>query len=130
MFEYSAQLLRVIDGDTVVISIDLGFDITIRQTVRLMGINAPEIHSSDPTEKMMGIRARDRLSALLAHGTEGLIVRTAKGNDKYGRYLANIFVPVLKYGAESVSDTLLAEKLVFVYDGKTKVGNLSDLKPL
>ncbi len=130
MFDYPAKLLRVIDGDTVVLDIDLGFDVSIRQTVRLFGINAPEIHAKDPTEKMMGIRARDRLSEILGHGTTKLRVVTVKGNDKYGRYLADIFVSTLEASSFSVSDTLIAENLVFVYDGKTKVGRLSDLKPL
>jgi len=129
MFEYQAQLLRVIDGDTVVLSIDLGFDISTRQTVRIAGINAPEIHSKNPTEKMMGIRARDKLSALLGHGTTELTVTTVKGNDKYGRYLASIFVSTAEGTSFSVADELLGQKLVWSYDGKTKVGNISDLKP-
>lgn len=82
MHEYEATLVRVIDGDTIVVDIDLGFRVTSRQPVRLYGINTPE--RGQPGYK----DATEALRSLLSAGT--FVVRTIKPEDKYGRFLAEI----------------------------------------
>ena len=80
------QVLRVIDGDTMVVSIDLGFDLTLTQTIRIKGINAPEMRSADFKEKTRGIAA----TAFAATWLQGrrLLIKTTK-DDKYGRMLGD-----------------------------------------
>ncbi|WP_437226011.1 thermonuclease family protein [Planctomicrobium sp. SH661] len=91
MYEYRTRITRVIDGDTVVGEIDLGFRIALTVTLRLVGINAPEIRGS---ERPRGLAARQYLESLLEEltGQTGqLVVRTQQDvTEKYGRYLAEL----------------------------------------
>jgi len=61
MYRYKARLNRIIDGDTIDVSIDLGFDVKIKQRVRLYGINTPEVRTKDLKEKERGIEATEYL---------------------------------------------------------------------
>jgi len=85
MFEYNGKVTRIIDGDTIVIEIDLGFDLKLKQIVRIYGINAPEISGED---KKRGYQAKDLV--VEEFNNEEIIAQTVKPHDKYGRYLANI----------------------------------------
>ena len=92
MYEYSCRLVRVIDGDTVDVDIDLGFDIILKkQRVRLAGIDTPESRTSDLEEKKYGLAAKKFLTEHLAYNNPNnkVILRTtmydAKG--KFGRIL-------------------------------------------
>ena len=90
MYEYSAKVCRVVDGDTVDVTIDLGFSIKYNCRVRLSGINAPESRTRDLKEKAKGLAAKKRLEELLED--EQLTIRTrldARG--KYGRILGRIY---------------------------------------
>ncbi len=90
VYEYQAKIVRVVDGDTVHAEVDLGFDIRFTMKLRLMGINAPELRTDD------GKSARDFLMRLLMVNGEyqTCTIRTEKDRtEKYGRYLATIFVP-------------------------------------
>ena len=96
MYEYSCRLVRVIDGDTVDVDIDLGFDIILKkQRVRLAGIDTPESRTSDLEEKKYGLAAKKFLTEHLAYNNPNnkVILRTtmydAKG--KFGRILGEIF---------------------------------------
>ena len=93
MFEYRARILRIIDGDTVEAEIDLGFQVSLRATLRLAGIDTPELRG--PTHEA-GVAAADYLDLLLTKlaGPERQItVRTQKDRTgKYGRYLADLVV--------------------------------------
>jgi micrococcal nuclease len=85
---YAAKLVRVIDGDTIVVDLDLGIHITVRETLRLFGINAPEKRG---TTKLAGLDSMDYLVRLLQK--DGMIIQTIKDKrGKYGRYLAKIFI--------------------------------------
>jgi len=85
MYEYAATILRVVDGDTVHAEVDLGLDIRVRVTLRLAGINAPEIGTPE------GIAAKAWLVDQLGSGS--LVVRTVKDRrEKFGRYLATLLV--------------------------------------
>ena len=80
------QVLRVIDGDTVIVNIDLGFNLSLVQTIRIKGIDAPEIRTTDFNEKIQGIAAK----AFAATWLQGrrLFVKTTK-DDHYGRMLGD-----------------------------------------
>lgn len=89
MYEYHASLVRVIDGDTVVMVVDLGFTVSVNIEFRLLGINAPEMKG---TSKVAGQAAKAHLEQLLAQGSLSLKSEQAPKTDKYGRWLADITV--------------------------------------
>ena len=88
MYEYAAELVRVIDGDTVVLDIDLGCHVTIRETIRLADINAPEIRGS---LAFAGVQSTLHLRELIGNDSP-LWIRTFEDKQgKYGRYIATIY---------------------------------------
>ena len=70
MYTYNIEVLRVIDGDTIDASIDLGFDVKIKKRIRFMGINTPESRTRDLEEKKRGLAAKQRVAELLDTATE------------------------------------------------------------
>ena len=91
MFRYNAELVRVVDGDTLDAMVDLGFNVWIKVRVRLAGINAFESRTRDKEEKAKGLRAKMWLEDTLEdHDNEFVVVSTEVG--KYGRCLGHIFV--------------------------------------
>ena len=120
MYEYRARINRVIDGDTVDVDIELGFDIVLTgQRVRIMGIDTPESRTSDAIEKVFGIAAKNRLKELL--GNSG-ILRTqiekdgddAKG--KFGRILGDFIAP----DGRMVTEIMIEEGHCVPYFGGSK----------
>ena len=95
MYEYKIHSVdRIIDGDTIDVTIDLGFDILFKTRVRLYGINTPESRTRDLEEKKRGLAAKERLSEVLNHATHmrhHLILQT-KEKGKFGRYLGIIII--------------------------------------
>lgn len=91
MYEYRATILRIVDGDTVHCSVDLGCDVTVSMAVRLAGINTPEISGAT---KDAGIAATAHLGTLVAMYADQrgrLLLRTTKDKkEKYGRYLGTL----------------------------------------
>ena len=113
MYHYKADVIRVVDGDTVDVVIDLGFRIKIEQRIRLLGINAPESRTSNPLEREAG----KLVTSILKRSIEGTVVtiRTEKPmNDKYGRFLAHI---ASEDRVASYNDTMAKLRLVEKYDG-------------
>ena len=108
---YNAELIRVIDGDTVDAWIDLGFGISIRRRIRLWGIDAPETRTRDLMEKAEGIKAKTRLKDML-DGSGGEFSLRSVGVDKYGRCLGELYIDEI-----NLNKQLLAESLVEVYKG-------------
>ncbi len=106
---YEAELIRVVDGDTIDAWIDLGFDITIRRRIRLWGINAPETRTLDLEEKAEGKVAKARLEEMLSINRGSFSVKSI-GVDKYGRCLGEIYLQDV-----NINKQLLAEGLVEVY---------------
>ena len=93
LYHYNAKVVRVVDGDTVDTSIDLGFDIRIGQRVRLYGINTPECRTRDKDEKKAGLAAKARLVEMLKENKNKCVIKTSldkKG--KYGRVLGGLYV--------------------------------------
>ena len=97
MYEYKIKSIdRVVDGDTVDVTIDLGFDILHKTRVRLYGLNAPESRTRDLEEKKKGLAAKKRLEELLGavysrSGEEQPLVLKTKEKGKYGRYLGVVY---------------------------------------
>jgi micrococcal nuclease len=123
MYEYKIKnLVEVIDGDTVDIEIDLGFDVTIKQRLRLQGIDSPESRTRDLTEKELGLKAKAWLSKKLKQSN--LIVQTIKleSSEKYGRMLGVIY----KQGEEiSINEQMINEGYAWFYDGGEKKKDLN-----
>jgi len=114
MYEYSAKVDRVIDGDTIVVRIDLGFSIFWETPVRLFGINAPEMNSKSPLERAEAKVAKSFLADAVLNKTVKL--RSAKPKDKYGRYLAEVWL--LSTSERSVNDQMVRLGLAKPWDGQ------------
>ena len=103
MYEYNAELDRVVDGDTIDCRIDLGFGVWIKQRVRLYGINAPESRTRNKEEKKRGLAAKEWLIEKLKNAGNKFEIRThldKKG--KYGRVLGEIFVWITEEGKDPI----------------------------
>jgi micrococcal nuclease len=86
---YEAEVVRVVDGDTLLLEIQLGFYLTARHMVRLLGVNTPELHSKDPEERAKAQKAKEALSFYVLG--QKLLIRTEK-TDSFGRYLADCYL--------------------------------------
>lgn len=103
MYTYNAELLNVVDGDTIDVKIDLGFDICINIRVRLLGIDTPEIRTKNLVEKTKGMEAKRFVEKAFADNGNKCVVQTLKDKKgKYGRYLAIIIV-----GGKSLNQMLI-----------------------
>ena len=108
MFEYEAECLRVVDGDTIDCRIDLGFDVWVKKRIRFYGINTPESRTRDLEEKKRVIAAKARVVDLL-RTNEGRFVLKSHGVGKYGRVLGELFVDVGEEDLLNVKDVLIRE---------------------
>jgi micrococcal nuclease len=89
VYEYNAKVLRVVDGDTIDLEIDLGMHVFVRERIRLADIDAPEVRR--PT-KEAGRRATEFLYDLCYNTHREVTIKTRKDTKgKYGRYLATVF---------------------------------------
>ena len=94
MYEYNAILDRVVDGDTIDVTIDLGFNVWKKIRVRMEGINTPESRTRDLEEKKRGLAAKDRLVEILKFNDNKCVLKVS-GVGKYGRALATVLVESL-----------------------------------
>ena len=125
MYEYKAHVVKVVDGDTVDVDIDLGFGIVMKdERVRIMGIDTPESRTSDKVEKLFGKAASARVKELLE---EDIILKTQiarNGEDmkgKYGRILGDFIVERFEDGRqEMLTDILVQEGHAVAYFGGSK----------
>ena len=115
MYEYKAVVNRVVDGDTIDVTIDLGFSVWKKMRVRMEGINTPESRTRDLAEKKLGLAAKERLKELCI----GKIQVKSLGKGKYGRILG---IPYTEDGKD-ICQILIDEGHAVPYDGgkKTKV---------
>ena len=117
MYEYKAKVVRIIDGDSIELDIDLGFDIVLsKQNVRLYGVDAPESRTRDLVEKEKGLRAKARVEELLA-STNGNFILYSKGVGKYGRCLGEIKIERSVQDVINLNELLINEGLAVSYDG-------------
>lgn len=126
MYEYNVKkLIAVVDGDTIDVEIDLGFDISIFKRVRLAGIDTPESRTSDKFEKSLGLESKAKLKQMLSGATK-IVIKTEKpdSSEKYGRVLGWLYIDDTNI---SVNDTLIASGYAWSYLGDTKVKNFDEL---
>lgn len=109
MYEYRARVIRVIDGDTLELEVDLGFDVFRNDTFRLAAINAPE------TSTDQGKAVKRFVEDLLPKGTEVFIQTIKDKKEKYGRYLAWIYFDAS--GTFSLNEQLLDNEMAVPYSG-------------
>ena len=120
MFEYFCKITRVVDGDTVDVNIDLGFDIHHLARVRMMGIDTPESRTRNLEEKALGLASKARLKELLK-GQKIKIETSKEGKGKFGRVLADV-IAIDKEGTEiNCNQRLIEEGHARPYFGGKKV---------
>ena len=94
--EYDVKVIKIVDGDTVDVDIDLGFGVTLTdERVRIMGIDTPESRTRDKVEDLFGEAAKARLAQLMADGGKLITTEDRKGEDmkgKFGRILGDFKV--------------------------------------
>ena len=126
MYEYHVRTIRnVVDGDTIDVDIDLGFDISFSSRVRLAGIDTPESRTTDKMEKALGLEAKEYLKKKLKDA-KNVVIRTEKmdSSEKYGRILGWIYVDG---DTVSINNHLIEDGYAWGYLGDTKVKDFAAL---
>lgn len=127
MYEYYVRKVEnVVDGDTIDVLIDLGFDILFASRVRLAGIDTPESRTKDLAEKALGLEAKEYLKKHLKDA-KSVIIKTEKmdSSEKYGRILGWVYV---NGDTESLNDKMINDGYAWGYMGDTKVKDFEALK--
>ena len=122
MYEYKCKILRVVDGDTVDVDIDLGFGVWMhKERVRMMGIDTPESRTRDRVEKAFGIASKDRLKELLPIGSIQVLKTEIdrSGEDKKGKF-GRILGDFLVDDNRRCTDILVEEGHAVAYFGGSK----------
>tara|TARA_B100000519_G_C14252620_1_gene443265 strand:- start:2215 stop:2577 length:363 start_codon:yes stop_codon:yes gene_type:complete len=119
MYTYKAKLDRVVDGDTLDANIDLGFDVTIKKRIRLVGINTPESRTRDKEEKKRGLAAKEALLEMIESTNEkDYFVLESEGLGKFGRVLGRLHIKT-KNGECCINEQLIKDgHAVEYYGGK------------
>ena len=127
MYEYFVEEVKnVVDGDTIDVVIDLGFDILFASRVRLAGIDTPESRTTDKAEKALGLEAKEYLKKQLKDA-KSVVIRTEKMNssEKYGRILGWVYV---NGDSESLNNKMINDGYAWGYLGENKVKDFEVLK--
>ena len=126
------EINRVVDGDTIDVTIDLGFDLYKKERVRIAGVDTPEKRTRNLEEKELGIDAtnwlKDKLEGAIA-GDCDLIIRTelVGGVGKYGRLLGWLYIGDSE---QSLNEQMIVEGYAWEYDGGTKQKNFEELREI
>ena len=126
------EINKVLDGDTIDVTIDLGFDLYKKERVRIAGVDTPEKRTRNLEEKELGIDAtnwlKDKLEGAIA-GDDDLVIRTELdgGVGKYGRLLGWLYVGDSNL---SLNEQMITEGYAWSYDGGTKQKNFEDLREI
>lgn len=126
MYEYRVKnVTKVVDGDTIDVDIDLGFNISYSQRVRLAGIDTPESRTSDKFEKALGIESKDYLKNKIKDA-KLIVIKTEKpdSSEKYGRILGWLYIDG---NTISVNDQMIEDGYAWGYLGDTKVKDFAAL---
>jgi micrococcal nuclease len=126
MYEYYVRKVEgVVDGDTIDVLIDLGFDILFASRVRLAGIDTPESRTKDLAEKSLGLEAKEYLKKALKDA-KSVVIKTEKmdSSEKYGRILGWIYV---NGDSVSLNDMMINDGYAWGYLGDTKVKDFAAL---
>ena len=126
------EITKVLDGDTIDVLIDLGFDLSKKERVRIAGVDTPEKRTRDLEEKELGIDAtnwlKDKLEGAIA-GDDDLIIRTelVGGVGKYGRLLGWLYIGD---STVSLNEDMITEGYAWAYDGGTKQKDFEQLREI
>ena len=125
-------ITKVLDGDTIDVIIDLGFDLAKSERVRIAGVDTPEKRTRNLEEKALGIDATEWLKNKLEGAIDGdddLIIRTelVGGVGKYGRLLGWLYIGDSDL---SLNEQMITEGYAWAYDGGTKQKNFEDLRQI
>jgi micrococcal nuclease len=126
MYEYHVKkVTNVVDGDTIDVEIDLGFDISFSSRVRLAGIDTPESRTTDKAEKVLGLEAKEYVKSKIKDAKD-VVIKTEKmdSSEKYGRILGWLFLDGSKV---SVNEQMIADGYAWGYLGDTKVKDFEAL---
>ena len=126
------KINRVVDGDTIDVTIDLGFDLMKKERVRIAGVDTPEKGTRDLEEKALGIDATNWMKEKLEGAIKGddeLTIRTELkgGVGKYGRLLGWLYVGE---GDVSLNEQMITEGYAWEYDGGTKKKDFQELRDI
>jgi micrococcal nuclease len=127
MYEYYVRKVEnIVDGDTIDVLIDLGFDILFQSRVRLAGIDTPESRTKDLKEKALGLESKEYLKKYLKDA-KSVVIKTEKmdSSEKYGRILGWVYV---NDDTESLNDKMINDGYAWGYMGDTKVKDFEALK--
>jgi micrococcal nuclease len=115
MYEYECTIRRVVDGDSIILDIDLGFGLWIHnESIRLYGVDTPECRTRDAEEKAAGLLAKEFVKDALHVGKTYKLQTREKG--KFGRFLGVIFIS----DKTSINAALVTEHLAVAYHGQSK----------
>jgi micrococcal nuclease len=126
MFEYYVkEVTKVVDGDTIDVVIDLGFDISFTSRVRLAGIDTPESRTKDLAEKTLGLESKKYLADRVK-AAKNVVIRTEKINssEKFGRILGWLY---LDGESNSINHEMIEKGYAWGYLGDTKVKDFDSL---
>jgi micrococcal nuclease len=123
---YVRKVENVVDGDTIDVLIDLGFDILFASRVRLAGIDTPESRTKDLKEKALGLESKEYLKKALKDA-KSVVIKTEKmdSSEKYGRILGWIYI---NEDTVSLNDMMINDGYAWGYLGDTKVKDFEALK--
>ena len=127
MYEYFVEEVKnVVDGDTIDVVIDLGFDILFASRVRLAGIDTPESRTKDKAEKVLGLEAKEYLKKQLKDA-KSVVIKTEKINstEKFGRILGWLYI---NGDIVSLNDKMINDGYAWGYLGDTKIKDFDVLK--
>jgi len=121
VYEYRANLVKVVDGDTVDVDIDLGFGIWMKdERVRIMGIDTPESRTRDQVEKLFGLAAKNRVKEMLE---KNVVLKTFAAKDgedmkgKFGRILGDFYI---ESEGKLLTEVMIEEGHAVPYHGQSK----------
>ena len=126
------EINRVLDGDTIDVTIDLGFDLYKKERVRVAGVDTPEKRTKDDEEKALGYDAthwlEDKLNGAIS-GDDDLVIRTelVGGVGKYGRLLGWLYIGDSEL---SLNEQMITEGYAWAYDGGTKQKDFEELREI
>jgi micrococcal nuclease len=126
MYEYYVRKVEnIVDGDTIDVLIDLGFDILFQSRVRLAGIDTPESRTKDLKEKALGLESKEYLKKHLKDA-KSVVIKTEKmdSSEKYGRILGWVYI---NGDTVSLNDMMINDGYAWGYMGDTKVKDFDAL---
>jgi micrococcal nuclease len=126
MYEYNVKkVIKVVDGDTIDVDIDLGFKISYTQRVRLAGIDTPESRTKDLREKALGLEVKSKVKNAI-DSAKTIVIKTElpDSTEKYGRILGWVY---LDNSLKSLNEQLIDEGYAWGYMGATKVKDFDAL---